>query len=81
MAKSVVTGFDNVETVFRNAATSQHLREMIEAELATYASLAEQEAPGNLYSADLFMVLRMLERGLPLDKVLAEVRRINAARQ
>lgn len=51
------------ESVLQRAAVSKYPKEQAMGELATYADLAEREAPGNPYSALLMKALKVLEAG------------------
>ena len=62
------------EIVLQRAAASKHPKEQALAELATYADLAENEAPGNPYSAHLSNVVAVLEQGGTLEQALKVAR-------
>jgi hypothetical protein len=61
------------ETVLRTALKSKYPKEQAEAQLKTFASLANKEAPGNPYSAHLSNVLELLEGGATPEEALRQV--------
>ena len=73
MASTKASALNIAEIVLQRAMQSTHPMELATAELATYAALAQQEAPGNPYSPPLMSVVADLERGVPIQTVLAQV--------
>ena len=74
MVKTPTSPSNIAVTVLQTAAASRYPKEQAMAELGTYADLAEQEAPGNPYSALLSSVLAVLEQGGTLEQALKVAR-------
>lgn len=64
-----------VETVLQGVSTSRDPRAALTGFLKGTAVSGQEQEPGNDYSASLFVAIKMLEDGVPLENLIEELRK------